>query len=88
MALGNIGDAYLELTDYPLGISYYDKAVANSDNEFTGPVYLKKAGLAYETLGEYGNAITYYNRIKEEYPESTEARDVSKYIARAEGLKK
>jgi tetratricopeptide (TPR) repeat protein len=88
MALGNIGDAYLELTDYPTGISYYDKAVANSTNEFTGPIFLRKAGLAYETLGDYKNAVVYYNRIKEEYPESSEAREIMKYIARAEGLQK
>lgn len=85
MAIGNQGDAYLELNQYPQGIAKYEEAANNSDNEFTAPYYLQKAALAYESTGEWGKAVDTYKRIRDEYPESTEGREVEKFLARAEG---
>ncbi len=85
MALGSIGDCYLEL-DYADGaVDYYLKAAAASDNEFTSPIFLMKAGWTYEVLKEYTDAVKIYKRIKEDFPKSNEAREMGKYIARAEG---
>ena len=53
IALGDIGDAYIELGDYKEGLSFFLKAAARKKNEFTTPIYLKKAGLVYEELGEF-----------------------------------
>ncbi len=62
--LGAIGDCNVELGDYDGAISYFNKSVSFSDNEFTAPIYLKKAGLAYEKLGDNGKALSTYRRIQ------------------------
>ena len=45
IALGSMGDAYMNLGDSDQAISYYEKAAKNSDNKFTAPIYLKRAAL-------------------------------------------
>jgi tetratricopeptide (TPR) repeat protein len=88
MALGAIGDAYVELDNNSKAISYYLKAAKSSKNEFTTPVFLLKAGWTYELMGDYKNAIGIYKKIRKEWPTSNEARDLEKNISRAEGLLK
>jgi len=85
MSLGSIGDCYMELDNADAAITYYLKAAEVSDNEFTSPVFLMKAGWTYEVLKDYSDAVRIYKRIKEEFPKSNEAREMDKYIARAEG---
>ena len=41
-----------------------------------------KAGIVYEELGQFSEALKVYNRIKTDYSKSTEARDSEKHIAR------
>lgn len=88
IAKGAIGDAYVELGKTQEGIEYFEKAVAHSKNNFTSPIYLMKAGLAYEKVGDFTKALEAYNNIKDNYPNSVEGRDVDKYIAKAELMKK
>lgn len=84
MALGSIGDAYLELDNNELAIKYYNKAIKNSDNDFTTPMYLHRCAMTYEMMDNYKEAIKLYKEIQKKYPRSIEARDIDKYIARAE----
>lgn len=79
---GAIGDCYVQLEKLDEGVNYYVKAAKYGKNEFTTPVYLMKAGLVYEELGKYSEALKVYNKVKVEYSKSTEAREVEKYIAR------
>lgn len=83
LCLGLQGDCYVELEDYTKAVTFFEKAAAREVNEFTSPMYLKKAGLAYEALENYSKAITVYTKIKENYPQSTEGGDIQKYIERA-----
>ncbi|HBH05318.1 MAG TPA: hypothetical protein DDX92_01785 [Flavobacteriales bacterium] len=83
---GAIGDAYAQLGDLPKALSQYEKASKAYENEFTTPIYLKKAGLIAEELGEYKEAAKHYETIKRDYQNSTEARDIEKYLARAQAL--
>lgn len=87
VALGAIGDCYMELNDVDNAISYYEKASTHNANELTSPIYLFKAGLAYEEAQDFASAETKYNAIKTDYPDSREAQTIEKYIARAEALK-
>jgi len=87
VALGAIGDSYMELGDADEAISYYEKAVTNGENKLTSPIYLFKAGLAYEDIQDFSGAYAKYNAIKTDYPDSREAQTIDKYIARAESLK-
>jgi tetratricopeptide (TPR) repeat protein len=88
MATMAIGDAYMELNQAEKAAGYYEKAADQRKNEFTTPVCLMKAGWAYEDLGKFEQALKVYKRIKDEYPRSTEARDIPKYISKMEGLLK
>lgn len=83
IAIGAIGDAYMQLDNKNEAIAYYKKAITNSNNSFTCPIYLKKCALAHETLGQYNEAITQYERIEKEFPESAEGKIIAKYLAKA-----
>jgi tetratricopeptide (TPR) repeat protein len=84
IAIGAKGDAYMELGDVKKAASLYEDAAERRSNEFTTPIYLKKAAQAYELLGDYEAALESYRAIKEEYPNSAEGNEVDKLIARAE----
>ena len=83
IALGSMGDAYMNLGDWDQAISYYEKAAKNSDNKFTAPIYLKRAALVHENNGNYSDALAHYETIKADYSETQEAADIDKYITRA-----
>jgi len=88
IAIGATGDAWVELGDTEKGISKYLEAAAYADNSFNTPLFLMKAAELYELDGKYSDALKLYERIKEEYPTSTEGSSIDKYIARAKLLSK
>jgi tetratricopeptide (TPR) repeat protein len=84
VAIGAIGDAYLELHNNSDAISYYKKAIEKaSENKFLAPIYLMKLGFAYETDNNYKLALETYQKIDNEYAKTNEGRNVEKYIQRA-----
>ncbi|MDR3180661.1 MAG: tetratricopeptide repeat protein [Prevotellaceae bacterium] len=76
-----IGDAYVALENYPTAIEYFLKAANYRDNAYSAR-YLLRAGLVYETLGKSDEAMEIYQRIKNRYGQTTEGREVDKYIGR------
>ena len=46
--------------------------------------YLLKAGVVAEKLGENAKALSFYEKIQDQYPQSMEAYDIDKYIGRIE----
>ncbi len=88
IATGDIGDAYMELGKADDAIKYYLKAANKKKNKLTTPLYLMKVAGAYEDGGKYEDATKIYQQIRKEYFETQEGREVDKYIARAEGMKK
>ncbi len=83
MANGLLGDAYMEKNDIDNGIKYYLASADNNKNSFTTPMYLFRAALAYELQNKWQEASDLYLRIQKDYFRSMEARDIDKYIARA-----
>jgi tetratricopeptide (TPR) repeat protein len=83
MCIGLQGDCNVELGEYEKAVKLFEKAAAREVNEFTSPMYLKKAGLTYEELGQYDKAIVAYTKIKNDFPQSSEGTDIDKFIARA-----
>lgn len=75
------GDAYVGLGDYSSAISCYKAAVNMADNVFAA-TYLLKQGLACEALGNKADALVCYETVQDKYPQSIEAYDINKYIAR------
>jgi len=86
LSIGATGDAYIELGDVDKGIAKYLEAADYADNSFNTPLFLMKAGEVYEMNGKYTDALKVYERIENEYPESTEGSSIEKYIARVKLL--
>jgi len=86
IATGAIGDANMELGKTDDAIDHYIKAAKMGENKFVSPIFLMKAGLAYEDKKDYKNAIKVYEQIKKDYSESTEGKEIEKYIAHAKAL--
>lgn len=78
------GDAEYEQGNVKEAISLYEKAARMEDNYVTTPFALFKAGFAYQTEGNYAKAAELYREIKQNYPQSTEYRNIDKYISFAE----
>ena len=81
--IGAIGDAYVNMGNTKEGISYFEKAANKGSNDLIAPIYLKKAGIAYESINDYKGAVKAYQTIKDKYPNAAEGRDIEKYIDRA-----
>ncbi len=86
LAIGAVGDAYIELGQTDKGISKYLEAADYANNSFNTPLFLMKAGEMYELNGNFKEALKMYERIENEYPESTEGTSIDKYIARVKIL--
>lgn len=83
LAIGAIGDAYSELDNFDKAISQYIHAANSADNSFLTPIFLQKAGELLELQGKNAEATTHYERIKSDYPDSNEGRQIDKYISRS-----
>jgi tetratricopeptide (TPR) repeat protein len=84
MAKGGIGDAFSQLNQSEDALDYYEKAITHSENEFTTPRFLYKAGVVAMELGKKDKALGYFERIKEEYPNAQEANGVEALIGMAQ----
>ncbi len=86
LATAAIGDANMELGKTDEAITFYLKAAEQNTNNFDTPICLKKAAMANEEKGNYIDAVKLYERIKNEFAETSEGREIDKYIARAKTL--
>jgi tetratricopeptide (TPR) repeat protein len=85
-AYGALGDAYTELNNFDEGVEYYKKAGYNNDNDMLSPIFLKKAGMALEHEKKYADAKKIYQDLQSKYPNTSEGREMDKYIAHVDGL--
>lgn len=86
LAHGVKGDALMELGKTEEAIDEYLKAANENPNAFSSPLYLMKAGMAYEDLNNNEKALEVYKKIRNDYYQSNEGRDIEKYIGRLETL--
>ncbi|GAA3575493.1 tetratricopeptide repeat protein [Snuella lapsa] len=86
LAKGNIGDAFVQLNQPEDALGYYEQAAKMRNNEYTTPMYLYKAGAVALDLGKADKALEYFKRIKEEYPNATEASTIDVFIGKAQAL--
>ena len=75
------GDAYTALGDYNAALRSYKAAVAVADNVFAAG-YLLKQGSVLEALDRKAEALACYKTIEQDYPQSIEAYEIAKHIAR------
>jgi len=84
--IGAIGDCQVNLGDVKQGVNSFMKAAKKANSTLLSPIYLNKAAIAQESLGNYKEALEIYTSIKNKYPTSGEAATVDKYIERAKAL--
>jgi tetratricopeptide (TPR) repeat protein len=82
VAYGALGDAYMEMKNTKKGIDNYNKATENKEDKVFTPIYLQRIGIAYEMNNQPEDAKKIYKRLRDDYPQSQQARDVEKYLAR------
>jgi len=73
---------YSLLDIFALNMKFYRKAADKKANDYTTPLYLLRAGTLLENEGKLKEAAQMYERIKTDYPTSTEGRSIDKNIAR------
>ena len=81
-ALGALANCYASSGQYDKAISTFEKAAKKADNNLLSPYFYFQAGLIYESQDKPAKALKTYKMIKANYPESIEAQDIDKYIAR------
>jgi len=85
-AIGVIGDAYDELGESEKAAKQYEEAANASENSFTSPRFLMRAGLMYSALDEHKKALEMFTRIKKDFYTSEQGREIKKYIAKEEAV--
>lgn len=78
MAAGIKGDIAVEKGDNAGAAKLFEQAAKVSENDFTTPMYLRKAALAYKAMGETAKAEALFKTINEQYPSSYDVRDAQK----------
>ena len=84
IAKGKMGDAFADINQPKDAYSYYKQAANLRANNFTTPLYLFKAANVALEIGKFDDALSMFNKIKNTYPTSEEAKDIQIYINRAE----
>ena len=83
IAKGNIGDAFVQLNQLEDALDYYEQAAKMKSNDFTAPMYMYKAGTIALELGKADKALTYFETIKEKYPNASDIAMVEVLLGKA-----
>ncbi|WP_298480423.1 tetratricopeptide repeat protein [uncultured Maribacter sp.] len=87
LAKGGLGDAFMQLGQTNDALGYYESAIAHSGNEYTTPKFLYKAGVTALELKENAKALKFFQRIKDDFSSSDEARTIDAFIGMAKSSK-
>lgn len=78
-----LGFAYQEDNDFEASAKAFEKAARHpAENKELSARWLFEAGKAFELAGDLEEALSAYTEIKSDYPKSTEAQSIDKYIGR------
>lgn len=82
--LAALGDCYVnqDNADNKEAANCFEKAAKAANNAQYTPLFLKKAGLAYEAAGDNASAAKAYQSIKDNWAETAVAQSIDKYIER------
>lgn len=81
LSTGLIGDANMELGNVLEALNYYVSAANDNVNSFTTPYFMMKQAGIHNNNEDYTSALEIYNSIKSDYPKSTQALSIDKYIS-------
>ncbi len=78
--IGLLGDVAVEQGSYNEAIELFVKASQISTNDFTTPLYLRKAGMAAQAAGNKSRAKELYQTVVDLYPNTTESALAAKLM--------
>lgn len=84
LAVGAVGDAYVQKKQLKQALEYYTKAAEMNKNDLTTPRFLLKAGQTHLELGQKAEALKYFTQIKEQYETTPEGGMVDALIGLAQ----
>ena len=79
-----LGDCYVNVDNNVEAAKTFEKAAKAADNAEFSPLYLKKAGLAYEAAGDKASALKVYQNIRNNWYETNIGQVIDKYIVRVQ----
>ena len=82
LAIATLADAQMENGNQGDALKNYKKAANFSDNEASAPFLLLKAGLALDFAGQSAEAADFLEKLTENYPNTSEAKEAEKYLAK------
>lgn len=82
--LSALGDCYVNADNNAEAAKTFEKAAKAADNAEFSPLYLKKAGLAYEAAGDNASALKVYQNIRDNWFETSIGQSIEKYIVRVQ----
>lgn len=88
LAQGGIGDAFAQLNQLDDALDYYDKAVTIGNNDYLTSMFLFKAGTTALELKQNNKALSYFNRIKNDFPNAVGPAHIDVFIGKAEAAMK
>ncbi len=80
VALGAIGDTFVDIEQLEDALNYYEQAANKKDNTYTRPLFLFKAAQIAMELKDFSKAEKLFTEIKENFSKSDQAKDIDKYI--------
>ena len=80
IALGAIGDVYMQKGNVTDAFNYYEKAYKRRDNELTTPMFMMKAAFSKEMEEKYDEAKLLYQEIIYKYQNSPLSVNAEKYL--------
>lgn len=84
LALGGIGDSFVELNQLKDALGYYKKAASFSDNDITTPRFLLKGAQVALSLNDNKAALALLQNLKQDFGSSNEATNVEVLLAQAQ----
>ena len=86
MAVGNQGDALVELGKVDEAISQFEKAADMVKSDFTTPIFLMKACVLHQQKGDWKGAARVFGRVAKDFSTTPDAANAKKLAARAEAM--
>ncbi len=80
LAVGLIGDAFHELNQPEEALEYYSKAASLKGTDLSTPSVMFKAAQTAEMLEDWSEALKFYQKLKMDYPNAQQSKDIDKYI--------
>lgn len=81
-ALAGEAACYEQKKEYKKAAQLFRRAADAVRNDAITPIYLENAGRNFELAGEKSDAISIYEKLKKEYPQSVATRSAEQIIAR------